>query len=86
MQSRPLLILTGCCGEAQEVIARFAGAKDYLRKPFDSDESITRAESLLEFARRQDSVAAAGATRPARQADAAPARWGERRSASAYRP
>jgi DNA-binding response OmpR family regulator len=44
----PILMLTGRRSEQDEGIARFAGANDYLRKPFDPDELVFRAEQLLE--------------------------------------
>lgn len=43
----PVLMLTGRRGERDEELARFAGANDYLRKPFDPDELVFRAEQLL---------------------------------------
>ncbi len=44
----PILMLTGRRGEQDEELARFAGANDYLRKPFDPEELVFRAELLLE--------------------------------------
>lgn len=44
----PVLMLTGRRSERDEELARFAGANDYLRKPFDPDELVFRAEQLLE--------------------------------------
>lgn len=43
----PILMLTARRGEQDEELARFAGANDYLRKPFDPDELVFRAEQLL---------------------------------------
>jgi len=47
----PVLVLTGRRGEADEAIAIRAGADDYLRKPFDCDNLIVRAEQLIARAR-----------------------------------
>lgn len=44
----PVLMLTGRRSQADEEIARRAGADDYLRKPFDPDQLVVRVESLLE--------------------------------------
>jgi DNA-binding response OmpR family regulator len=44
----PVLMLTARRGEADEGIARYAGADDYLRKPFDPDELVVRVELLIE--------------------------------------
>jgi DNA-binding response OmpR family regulator len=44
----PVLMLTSRCSSADEEIARLAGADDYLRKPFDTDELVARVEVLLE--------------------------------------
>ncbi|ODP37115.1 response regulator [Sphingomonas turrisvirgatae] len=44
----PILMLTGRRSEADEELARFAGANDYLRKPFDPDQLVFRVEQLLE--------------------------------------
>jgi DNA-binding response OmpR family regulator len=44
----PVLMLTGRRSEADEELARFAGANDYLRKPFDPDQLVFRVERLLE--------------------------------------
>lgn len=43
----PVLMLTGRQSERDEELARFAGANDYLRKPFDPDELVFRVEQLL---------------------------------------
>lgn len=44
----PILMLTGRRSEADEELARFAGANDYMRKPFDPEELVFRTEQLLE--------------------------------------
>jgi DNA-binding response OmpR family regulator len=46
----PVLMLTARCSRADEEIAMRAGANDYLRKPFDSDQLVSRVEALLEQA------------------------------------
>lgn len=43
----PVLMLTGRCGDSDEEIAKRAGANDYLRKPFDPDQLVSRVEALL---------------------------------------
>ena len=48
----PVLILTSRCGAADERIAWWAGASDYLRKPFDPDQLVARVEALLPVAHR----------------------------------
>ena len=40
----PVLMLTARRSEADEEIARLAGADDYLRKPFDTDELVARVD------------------------------------------
>lgn len=49
----PVLMLTGCIGETDEEIAMRAGANDYLRKPFDPDQLVSRVETLLRRAELQ---------------------------------
>lgn len=44
----PVLMLTARRGHADEGIARYAGADDYLRKPFDPDELVVRVEALID--------------------------------------
>ena len=44
----PVLMLTGRRGNADEEIARVAGADDYLRKPFDPDDLVARVEVLID--------------------------------------
>jgi DNA-binding response OmpR family regulator len=44
----PVLMLTGRRSKADEEIAVRAGADDYLRKPFDTDQLVARVEALLE--------------------------------------
>jgi DNA-binding response OmpR family regulator len=43
----PVLMLTARCSEGDEDIAMRAGANDYLRKPFDPDQLVSRVETLL---------------------------------------
>ncbi len=43
----PVLMLTARRGEADEEIARIAGADEYLRKPFDPDEMVMLVEALI---------------------------------------
>ncbi|WP_404337180.1 response regulator [Sphingomonas sp. MMS12-HWE2-04] len=43
----PVMMLTGRRGERDEELARFAGANDYMKKPFDPDELVFRVEELL---------------------------------------
>ena len=43
----PVLMLTGRRGARDEELARFAGANDYMRKPFDPDEFAFRVDELL---------------------------------------
>lgn len=47
VSTTPVLMLTARRGEADEGIARYAGADDYLRKPFDPDELVVRVELLI---------------------------------------
>ena len=46
----PVVMLTVRRSEADEEIAIRAGANDYLRKPFDPDQLVSRVEMLLERA------------------------------------
>ena len=43
----PVLMLTGRRARADEDIAMYEGANDYLRKPFEPDELTNRVERLL---------------------------------------
>jgi len=43
----PVLMLTGRRGMRDEELARFAGANDYMRKPFDPEEFAFRVDELL---------------------------------------
>jgi DNA-binding response OmpR family regulator len=43
----PVMMLTGRQGQRDEELARFAGANDYMKKPFDPDELVFRVEQLL---------------------------------------
>jgi len=52
----PVLMLTANCGQADEDIARRVGANDYLRKPFDTDELVSRVEAMLYTAEHRHHV------------------------------
>lgn len=43
----PVMMLTGRRSERDEELARFAGANEYLKKPFDPDELVFRVEEML---------------------------------------
>lgn len=49
----PVLMLTGRASAYDEHIARFAGANDYLRKPFNAVELVDRADELIHGRRRR---------------------------------
>lgn len=72
----PVLMLTGCRSESDETIAMRAGANDYLRKPFDSDQLVARVEILLKRATLQYEVAPPAP--PFRSLPQAPRTWGQR--------
>lgn len=50
----PVMILTGRCGDKDVELARFDGADDYMKKPFDTDELVARVEALLANRRKPD--------------------------------
>jgi len=43
----PVMMLTGRRSQRDEDLARYAGADDYMKKPFDPDELVFRVEQLL---------------------------------------
>lgn len=43
----PVMMLTARRGAQDEELAMFAGADDYMRKPFDPEEFVFRVEELL---------------------------------------
>jgi DNA-binding response OmpR family regulator len=47
----PVLMLTGRRSERDVELAMYAGANDYMKKPFDPDELVFRVEDLLEARR-----------------------------------
>lgn len=44
----PVIMLTAITGKQDEEQAIYAGAQDYIRKPFDPDGLVSRVEALLE--------------------------------------
>lgn len=50
----PVLALTGRQGDNDEMILRYEGANDYLRKPFDPMVLVGRAEALMNGEHRWD--------------------------------
>ena len=69
----PVLMLTSRRSVADEEIAMRSGANDYLRKPFDPDQLVSRVETLLARASARQAISSAphGDVSSAR-------RWGER--------
>lgn len=43
----PVMMLTGRRGSRDEELARFAGANEYMKKPFDPDELVFRVDEML---------------------------------------
>ncbi|QNM82763.1 response regulator transcription factor [Sphingomonas sabuli] len=48
----PVLMLTARTAKSDEWLAYQSGADDFLRKPFDADQLVARAEALLGDSRR----------------------------------
>lgn len=72
----PVLMLTARRSESDEEIAIRAGANDYLRKPFDPDQLVSRVETMLRRAElRAQPVPPRPMYRPPPPADRA---WGQR--------
>ena len=47
LSAMPVLMLTARRSDQDQELARYAGATDYLKKPFDPDELVFRVEELL---------------------------------------
>ena len=43
----PVMMLTGRRSSRDEELARFAGANEYMKKPFDPDELVFRVDEML---------------------------------------
>jgi len=43
----PVMMLTGRRSSRDEELARFAGANEYMKKPFDPDELVFRVNEML---------------------------------------
>lgn len=71
----PVLMLTGRRSAADEEIAMRSGANDYLRKPFDPDQLVSRVEILLARAAGRRLTATTPSPIPVAVKDR---RWGER--------
>jgi DNA-binding response OmpR family regulator len=72
----PVLMLTGRRSSADEAIAMRTGANDYLRKPFDPDQLVSRAESLVAQGRARRLIATVQP--PLRTGRSAEHGWGQR--------
>jgi DNA-binding response OmpR family regulator len=72
----PVLMLTGRRSAADEEIAMRSGANDYLRKPFDPDQLVSRVEILV--AKRRARQLADTMPVPVRTTPPAERRWGQR--------
>ena len=46
--SIPILMLTGLCSHISRLVGYESGATDYVIKPFDSEQLVTRVEKLLD--------------------------------------
>ena len=44
----PIIMFTAVTGREDEIQARFNGAQDYIRKPFDPDKLVVTVEQVLE--------------------------------------
>ena len=53
----PVLMLTGRQSERDVELARYEGANDYMKKPFDPEELVFRVEDLLERKQRHSAIA-----------------------------
>lgn len=73
----PVLMLTARRGHFDEEIAIRAGANDYLRKPFDPDQLVSRVETLLDRAElhNQEVAGRSPLYRPPPRGDR---QWGQR--------
>lgn len=49
----PVLMLTGRQSDRDVELARYEGAGDYMKKPFDPDELVFRVEELLKVSQRR---------------------------------
>ena len=72
----PVLMLTARRSSADEEIAMRSGANDYLRKPFDPDQLVSRVEILLR--RAEERRLAAALPPPPIRVAMKERRWGER--------
>lgn len=59
----PVIMLTGRTGETDEELARYAGANEYIRKPFNTEVFTARVEAVLKQAKHADQLRAAAEPR-----------------------
>jgi DNA-binding response OmpR family regulator len=60
----PVIMLTARTGETDEDLARYAGANDYIRKPFDTALFTARVEAVLNQAKRANQLRTAPGSPP----------------------